>query len=277
MSSGSTFSARVPRPVGASHSSQARPSAINASVDATASARVLRTAGVGARASSIAAYDASNVSNDRSVTEPLAAERWITAVQAWPWLTTAKTLARRFREDRLALTAGGLTFTTIISLVPLITVMLALFSAFPMFSSLQEALQRYFLQTLVPDTIAKPVLVAISQFSLRASRLGLVGLIALFVSALAMMLTIDHALNAIWRVRKPRAIAQRVLVYWAAVTLGPLVLGLGLSLTSYAISASQGVVARVPGGVAMLLHVLEFTLLATSMGALFRYVPNTHV
>jgi len=60
--------------------------------------------------------------------------------------------------------------------VPLITVMLALFSAFPMFSSLQDALQRYFLQTLVPDTIAKPVLAAISQFSLRASRLSLVGL-----------------------------------------------------------------------------------------------------
>ena len=182
------------------------------------------------------------------MTEPLAAERWIAAVQAWPWLTTAETLARRFREDRLALTAGGLTFTTIISLVPLITVMLALFSAFPMFASLQEALQRYFLQTLVPDTIAKPVLGAISQFSLRASRLGLVGLIALFVSALAMMLTIDRALNAIWRVRKPRRIAQRVLVYWAAVTLGPLIFAVSLTATSYALSVSRGLVGAMPRG-----------------------------
>ena len=57
---------------------------------------------------------------------------------------------------------------------------------------------------------------AITQFSTRASRLGTVGLVALVVSALAMMLTIDRALNTIWRVRKRRRIAQRVVVYWAA-------------------------------------------------------------
>jgi len=211
------------------------------------------------------------------VTEPLAAERWIAAVQAWPWLTTARTLARRFREDRLALTAGGLTFTTIISLVPLITVMLALFSAFPMFSSLQDALQRYFLQTLVPDTIAKPVLAAISQFSLRASRLGLVGLVALFASALAMMLTIDHALNAIWRVRKPRPIAQRVLVYWAAVTLGPLIFAVSLTATSYALSVSHGLVGAMPRGLAVAVATGEFLLEGLSVALLFHFVPNTFV
>ena len=211
------------------------------------------------------------------MTEPLAAERWIAAVQAWPWLTTARTLARRFREDRLALTAGGLTFTTIISLVPLITVMLALFSAFPMFSSLQDALQRYFLQTLVPDTIAKPVLAAISQFSLRASRLGLVGLVALFASALAMMLTIDHALNAIWRVRKPRPIAQRVLVYWAAVTLGPLIFAVSLTATSYALSVSHGLVGAMPRGLAVAVATGEFLLEGLSVALLFHFVPNTFV
>ena len=103
------------------------------------------------------------------------------------------------------------------------TVTLALFSAFPMFSTLQGSLQAYFVQALVPDSIAHPVMSAITQFSSRASRLGAVGLIALVVSSLAMMLTIDRALNAIWRVRKPRRIAQRVLVYWAALTLGPVI------------------------------------------------------
>jgi membrane protein len=211
------------------------------------------------------------------VTEPLAAERWIAAVQAWPWLPTARTLVRRFREDRLALVAGGLTFTTIISLVPLITVMLALFSAFPMFASLQDALQRYFLQTLVPDTIAKPVLGAISQFSLRASRLGLVGLNALIASALAMMLTIDRALNAIWRVRKPRRIGQRVLVYWAAVTLGPLVFAVSLTATSYALSVSHGLVGAMPRGLAVAVATAEFLLEGLGVACLFHYVPNTFV
>ena len=211
------------------------------------------------------------------MTEPLAAERWIAAVQAWPWLTTARTLAARFREDRLALVAGGLTFTTIISLVPLITVMLALFSAFPMFAAVQVSLERYFLQALVPDAIAKPVMGAITQFSSRASRLGTVGLVALFVSALAMMLTVDRAMNAIWRVRKRRRIGQRVLVYWAAVTLGPLIFAVSLAATSYAVSVSRGLVGGMPRGLGLAVATFEFALECLAVAALFRYVPNTHV
>jgi membrane protein len=201
----------------------------------------------------------------------------LAVLKTWPWLDTAITLRQRFREDRLGLTAGSLTFTTLISLVPLVTVMLALFSAFPMFASFQVALENYFLQSLVPDSIAKPVLAALTQFAGKANRLGTFGLVFLVVTALALMLTIDRSLNAIWRVRQPRPIAQRVLVYWAAVTLGPLLLGMSLSLTSYAISASRGVVSAMPGGVAMLLNALEFALLAAGLASLFHYVPNTHV
>src|SRR5712692_7187333 len=87
--------------------------------------------------------------------------RSLQTLQTWPWFETLKTLRLRFREDRLGITASSLTFTTLISLVPLVTVMLALFAAFPMFSTFQEALQKYFLQSLVPDSIAKPVLSAL--------------------------------------------------------------------------------------------------------------------
>jgi len=68
-----------------------------------------------------------------------------------------------------------------------------------------------------------------------------------------------------------------VLVYWAAVTLGPLALGVSLSMTSYAISASQGFVGVLPGGVSILLELFEFVLLSASLAGLFHYVPNTHV
>ena len=203
--------------------------------------------------------------------------RWLRAVQRWPWLSTLKTLVQRFREDRLALTAGSLTFTTIISLVPLITVMLALFSAFPMFGALQESLQKYFLQALVPDSISQRVLGFVNQFASRASRLGIVGLVALVISALAMMLTVDRALNAIWRVRKPRPIARRVLVYWAAVTLGPLLFAVSLTATSYAISASRGLVGDMPRGFGVLIGAVEFLAEALGVAALFHYVPNTYV
>ena len=201
----------------------------------------------------------------------------VQTLQTWPWLDTLRTLRARFRDDRLGVTASSLTFTTLISLVPLLTVMLAVFSAFPMFASFQDALQRYFLQTLVPPDIASQVLRALNTFATKAKGVGSVGLVLLFLAALALMLTIDRTLNAIWRVRTPRPIAQRVLVYWAAATLGPLVLGVSLSLTSYALSASQGLVQVLPGGVSLLLGTLEFLLLAAALAGLFHYVPNTHV
>ena len=203
--------------------------------------------------------------------------RTLQTLQTWPWLETLKTLRLRFREDHLGVTASSLTFTTLISLVPLVTVMLAVFSAFPMFASFQTSLQTYFLQSLVPDSIAKPVLAALTQFASKSNRLGTVGLVFLVITALAMMLTIDRTLNGIWRVRTPRPIAQRVLVYWSAATLGPLLLGVSLSLTSYVLSASKGLVGALPGGVGLLLNAVEFALLAAGMAGLFHYVPNTHV
>jgi membrane protein len=198
-------------------------------------------------------------------------------LQHWPWIDTLRTLRQRFREDRLGLTASSLTFTTLISLVPLVTVMLALFTAFPMFAKFQDALQKYFLQALVPDSIARPVLGALTQFAAKANRLGSFGLVVLLFTAVTLMLTIDRTLNGIWRVRKPRPIAQRVLIYWAAVTLGPLLLGVSLTFTSYAISASKGFVADMPGGVSIVLNTLQFLLLSAAMAGLFHYVPNTHV
>ena len=203
--------------------------------------------------------------------------RALVRFQAWPWSGTVVTLVERFREDRLALTAGSLTFTSVISLVPMATVMLALFSAFPMFATLQETLQRYFVANLFPDTIAKPVLGAITQFSTRANRLGLVGLAVLLISAIALMLTIDKALNAIWRVRKARSFAQRVLIYWSAMTLGPLLLAVSLTATSYAVSVARGYGGFAPQGFGVVIATLEFVLIVLGGAALFHYVPNTHV
>ena len=195
----------------------------------------------------------------------------------WPWFDTLHTLRIRFRDDHLGVTAGSLTFTTLISLVPLVTVTLALFTAFPMFSRAQASLQQYFLQSLVPDSIARPVLKALTQFAGQASKLGSVGLIVLGLTALALMFTIDRTLNGIWRVPKPRPLAQRVLVYWAALTLGPLVLGASLTATSYALGASRGVVEELPRALGLLIAAIEFGLLALSMAGLYRFVPNTHV
>ena len=203
--------------------------------------------------------------------------RFLVLLQHWPWMATLQTLRLRFREDRLGVTAGSLTFTTTIALVPLLTVMLALFSAFPVFARFRKALETQFLSGLVPEVIAKQVMLMLTRFSGKASQLGGVGLIALGLTAMFLMLTIDHTLNAIWRVRSRRPIAQRVLVYWAALTLGPLLIGVSLSLTSYVLSASRGWVGELPGGVSVLLGLIVFAVQTAGFAALFRYVPNTHV
>ncbi|TFZ00239.1 YihY family inner membrane protein [Ramlibacter humi] len=195
----------------------------------------------------------------------------------FPWLDAARTLVQRFREDRIGLTASSLTFTTTIALVPLVTVTLAVFTAFPMFGKLQGALQTWLVQSLVPDAIARSVLGYVTQFAGKASRLGVAGLAALLVSALALVLTIDRTLNAIWRVRRPRPLAHRVLMYWAVMTLGPLLLAGSLTLTSYAVYASRVLLKGVPGSWQVLLDLLEFALVAGALMALYRFVPNAPV
>ncbi len=100
----------------------------------------------------------------------------------------------------------------------------------------------------MPDAIAKQVVLSLTKFAGKASQLGGLGMILLGITAMALMLTIDHTLNGIWRVRRARPIAQRVLVYWAALTLGPLLVGASLWMTSYVLSASRGLVGRAAGG-----------------------------
>ncbi len=195
----------------------------------------------------------------------------------FPWRDTAITLRQRFRDDHMGLTASSLTFTTSIALVPFFTVALAIFTAFPMFSKLQGALQKWLIQSLIPDNIARQVLGYLTQFSGQASKLGGAGLAVLLVTAIALILTIDRTLNSIWRVRTPRPLTQRVLIYWGVITLGPLVLAASLALTSYVLSASSGLVGALPVSLRFLLDVVQFLLVAGGMAALYRYVPNTYV
>ena len=215
-----------------------------------------------------------------SLSPPLAQriEAWIAQLSHFPWRTTAHMLRERFREDRLGPTASSLTFTTLLALVPFFTVALAVFSAFPIFGQMQQVLQRWLVDSLVPDSISRPVLGYLTQFSAKASGLGMAGFSVLMLTALALILTIDRTLNTIWRVRRLRPLGQRVLIYWAAITLGPLVLAASLALTtSMASAASRGLGATLPGGTRLLLDSIEFLVLAAGVAAMYRYVPNTQV
>jgi YihY family inner membrane protein len=193
----------------------------------------------------------------------------------FPWRNTAAVLGERFREDRLGLTASSLTFTTTIAMVPFFTVALALFTVFPMFAKMQGRLQRWLIESLIPENISRQVLGYLNQFANKASGLGIAGLIVLLITAIALILTIDKTLNNIWRVRTPRPFAQRVFIYWAAITLGPVILAVSLSTTSSVVSATSDVVGR--GMVKLFFDTFEFALLAVGMASLYHYVPNTNV
>jgi len=195
----------------------------------------------------------------------------------FPWRNTAHTLAARFREDRLGLTASSLTFTSLLALVPFVTVALAVFTAFPTFGRLQLTLQRWLIDSLIPDAIAQQVMDYLFQFAAKASQLGGVGFGVLLVTVISLILTVDRTLNNIWRVQRMRSLGQRLLIYWAVITLGPLLMGGSIATTSYVLYASRGVVSALPEALQMGFNSLEFLLLSGAMAALYHYVPNTSV
>ena len=202
---------------------------------------------------------------------------FLSRLSQFPWRNTAHTLRQRFREDRLGQAAGSLTFTTTIALVPLVTVALAVFTAFPIFSDFQAVLQRRLVESFVPDNISRQVLGYLTLFASKASRLGVAGVTALILSAITLVFTIDRTLNAIWRVRKRRPFAHSMLLYWTAITLGPLLMGASLVMMSQLIVVSRGLSADTLGNLRWLFSTLEFMLLAWGVSALYRYVPYTQV
>ena len=196
----------------------------------------------------------------------------------FPWRQMLRTLWSRFQEVRLGMTASSLTFTTVLALVPLLTLALAIFTAFPIFAQMQEQLQRWLIDSLVPESISRQVLGSLTQFSRKASRLGLVGFIAVVGTSLALLVTIDRTLGQIWRVNRQRPWGQRVLIYWAGLTLGPILLGGSLMLSSYLFTGYlSGLGDWFPVSVRTLLDLVEFSLLVACVTGLYYYLPNTRV
>ena len=191
------------------------------------------------------------------------------------WQRAARSLWERFTGDRLSLIASSLTFTTIMAVVPLLTVILALFSTNPIFADLQKVLQKWLIDSLVPDAIARQVMGAITQFTAKAHRLGFAGFAVLLVSTLALVFTIDRTLNNIWRVQARRSIWKRLVVYSALLAFGPLLLAASLWLTTQVAMWSEPVVGA--RSVRLFYSALEFALVWAGLTALYRYVPNATV
>jgi len=197
--------------------------------------------------------------------------QWLEDLGQVIWYT-----GRRFVRDGGLQTAAALSYSSLLALVPLITISFALLTAFDAFEAVRSDLQEMLFDTF-PADISKAVSDQFTTFIDNANRMTGVGVAGLGVVAVLLLNTITGGLDAIWRVSEPRPLALRVLVYWALLTMGPLLLGASLSLSSYAFAAVQwsGVSDYTPPFIAarvlpVLLAILGFTLM-------FLVVPNRAV
>ncbi|WP_236078475.1 YihY family inner membrane protein [Paraburkholderia domus] len=191
----------------------------------------------------------------------------------------AQFAAKRSSEDRIPQVAGSLTFTTMLALVPLATVAFALFTAFPIFSSFQMSLQIFLADHLMPAQLNSQIFDYLNQFASKAKSLTTIGMIFLFVTAVMTMMTVESAFNVIWRVRKARPIAQRILVYWAIITLGPILIGVSLSISSYLFTRSIAFTAvqHIPSVIDWALTGAALPLTALAFTMLYVFLPNCRV
>ncbi len=186
-------------------------------------------------------------------------------------------VAQRFQEDRCTRVAGALAFTTVLALVPLTTVALAVFSIFPAFQSWVSVVQDFIYANFVP-AFGEVVQKNLQQFALKAGRLTALGVLLLTATAIMLMATIEQAFNDIWRVTTARRPLHRFMVYWAILTLGPLLIGLSLSLTSALLALSPFSGAGPMAGLRrMALEALPLAFQLVAFVLLYSVVPNAAV
>jgi membrane protein len=198
------------------------------------------------------------------------------ALKNAPLTDLLRIFSARFSEDRCIQIASSLTFTTLLSLVPIITVVLTVVSAFPVFESVTGHVQSYVLQNVVPQSVGILADYA-DQFSANAARLTAFGVVFLGVTALLLMFTIERAFNDIWRVSWRRPLLHRILIYWTVLTIGPLCIGASMSLTSYLLTLSLGLADEAPGIGLLALKFLPVLLTSTAFALMYFTVPNRQV
>lgn len=186
-------------------------------------------------------------------------------------------VVRRVREERLPQVAGSLTFTTVLSVVPLLAASFALFMRVPAFREAGRTLQAQLLQGVLPESIARPVLRYLQQFAANTGGLTLVGFLFVVVSALALLLTVENVLNRIWQVKRDRPLHRRLALFLLILVAGPPALGASLWATSWALGASAGLLRGLPDWGHYLLELGPVLLGTAGLACLYYFVPNTQV
>lgn len=172
----------------------------------------------------------------------------------------------RLSNEKLTQVAASLTYTTVLAVVPLLAVVLSLFTAFPIFKELQVELNHFLTTNLMPEAMSKTIMMYLNGFASKARNMTAIGSVVLMVTSILLMKTIDEALNAIWRVKRQRPLTIRVLIYWAILSIGPFMLAASIWAST--------VVARTQLGIGVDISVLQ-NIFATVFPTLLSFVGFT--
>jgi len=190
----------------------------------------------------------------------------------------ARFVLRRWNEDRCPQIAGSLAFTTLLALVPIFAIGVALLSSLPFFEQVMAQVKIFLLLNLVPEIAGKIITVYMEEFRVNAGRLTTVGTLLLFGTAMALMLTIDRSINAIWRVRRSRRWWISILSYVLLLAMGPLLIVVSVSLTTYLMMTISTGVSNVPPRLQWLtLQLAPMSVSAFAFFLMYRYVPHRRV
>lgn len=184
---------------------------------------------------------------------------------------------QRAAEANTVQLAASLTFTTVLSIVPLLAVALSLFTAFPLFKEFSDALQAFLSNSLMPPSVSDNIMSYLNEFAAQASKLTAIGGGFLVLTVVFLIMSVESALNTIWRVGRQRRATQRLLVYWAVITLGPVLTGASLYATAFLARESLGLLAHAPVLLEIAIKLLPVLIGALAFAALFIVVPNTRV
>ena len=173
--------------------------------------------------------------------------------------------------------ASALAFETLLSLVPLLTVMFGLFGKISILQEFSATIQNFIFVNFVPE-FGQTIEQYIHIFSTKASQLTIGGSLILILVALMLLATIDNTFNKIWAIKKKRNPIKRIFIYFLLLFLGPLLIGASLALTSYLLSISA--IADVDTLFNIRTYFLQwfpFFMTAITFILLYILVPNCNV
>lgn len=184
---------------------------------------------------------------------------------------------QRFLEDRCLQTAGALAFTALFALVPLTAAILGILAAFPVFEEWRFRLTAWVFNNFVPAA-GDVVQTYLTEFAANASKATAIGVLVLVFSAISLMMSIEDAFNRIWRVTTNRGPASRFVIYWTALSLGPILLVAAVAISSYLFALPFLESAATQFSIkAKVLSALPFLIVWVALITGYMVVPNRSV